>query len=92
MIPGLPKGGSPPTPVLQTHFSILNELYFPSTAKRTPSQPSQSASASTADEGQVLDRAVYTVINNWQCGIPAREQLPGTKQNKNTEYAAINVS
>lgn len=90
VIPGLPKGNAPATPVQQARFPIQN-YYSPSTAERPPSQPppmtngNQPAVANTAD-------AVYAVINHRQSGIPAREQHTATKQDRNTEYAAINVS
>ncbi|XP_044072321.1 B- and T-lymphocyte attenuator [Siniperca chuatsi] len=98
VIPDLPKRSAPSTHVLQTHFSILNDICTPNTAEKPLSQPplmtteNQPAVANTADKSQVLDRAVYAVINHRQPGIPAREQHTVTKQNKNTEYAAINVS
>ncbi|XP_070771466.1 B- and T-lymphocyte attenuator-like [Enoplosus armatus] len=94
VIPDLPKGNAHSTLGLQTHFSIPNDIYSPKTAERPLSRPplmtngNQRAVANTADESQVSDHAVYAVINHRQSGIPARE----TKQNKNAEYAAINVS
>lgn len=94
VIPGLPKGNAPSTPVLQAQFPIQNYIYSPSTSERpqphtiTPSlmaSGNQPAVANTAD-------AVYAVINHRQSGIPAREQHAATEQDKKAEYSAINVS
>ncbi|XP_040004762.1 B- and T-lymphocyte attenuator [Xiphias gladius] len=91
MIPDLPKGHAPSTPVLQAHF-MLNDIYSPSTAGTPPSAPSLITNgdqplANTADESQVSDCAVYAEISHTKCGIRARKQHAAIKQDKDPEYA-----
>nr|XP_020465076.1 B- and T-lymphocyte attenuator isoform X2 [Monopterus albus] len=91
MIPDLPK--SPPsTPVLQAHFSILNDLYSPSSVGTQPAPPclitngNQPLANSTS---QGSDSVVYTALNHKQSGKPARKQHIATKQE--SSYATISV-
>ncbi|XP_070694736.1 B- and T-lymphocyte attenuator-like [Pempheris klunzingeri] len=72
MIPDLPKGSSPSTLVLQTHFSVLNDIYSPSPAERPPARPSQAEAPNTADQSRESDCVVYTMINHPK--TPAKEQ------------------
>ncbi|XP_040912917.1 B- and T-lymphocyte attenuator [Toxotes jaculatrix] len=97
-IPDLPKGSSPSSPVLQAHF-VLNDIYSHSSsaAGTLPSPPSLITNgnqplANTADESQVSDCAVYAVINHKRPGIPATRQHAETKQDKNPQYATVNVA
>ncbi|XP_022596786.1 uncharacterized protein LOC111218658 isoform X3 [Seriola dumerili] len=96
MIPDLPKGNTPSTPVLQDHF-VLNAIYSPNTAGTPPSPPSLTNNrnqplANTGDKSHASDYAVYAVINHTQPGIPARKQHAVTKQDNNPKYTAVNVS
>ncbi|XP_056246232.1 B- and T-lymphocyte attenuator [Seriola aureovittata] len=96
MIPDLPKGNTPSTPVLQDH-SVLNAIYSPNTAGTPPSPPSLTTNrnqplANTGDKSHASDYAVYAVINHAQPGIPARKQHAVTKQDNNPKYTTINVS
>lgn len=94
MIPGLPKRSDPTTPVLQTHFTVLNDIYCPSTARIPLSPPFQIINgnqplANIANKSQVSDCSVYAVINHTQATLPGRKQQPSAK---NPEYAAVCVS
>uniref|UniRef100_A0A3Q3J3C1 Ig-like domain-containing protein n=1 Tax=Monopterus albus TaxID=43700 RepID=A0A3Q3J3C1_MONAL len=84
---------SPPsTPVLQAHFSILNDLYSPSSVGTQPAPPclitngNQPLANSTS---QGSDSVVYTALNHKQSGKPARKQHIATKQE--SSYATISV-
>ncbi|XP_028249039.1 B- and T-lymphocyte attenuator-like [Parambassis ranga] len=93
VIPDLPRRSAPPTPVLQTHFSVLNDIYSPSSAL-TPNPPptgNQAAVGSTAEKGRGSDCAVYAAINHRQSGTPARKQQRNAKQEKDPEYAVIRL-
>lgn len=99
MIPDLPKGSDPSILFSQNHVSFVNDIHFPSAAKRPAARPplmttNQPAVANTADEGQVSHGAAYAIINHQHSGIiPVREQHAATKQHKkNAENSAISVS
>lgn len=94
MIPDLPKRSDPTTPVLQTHFSVLNDIYCPSSTGTPLSPPFTITNrnqplTNIPNESQVSDCAVYAVINHRQPMLPARKQQTATK---NPEYATISVS
>ncbi|XP_038575632.1 B- and T-lymphocyte attenuator isoform X1 [Micropterus salmoides] len=72
VIPNLPKGNAPFSPVLKTHFSILDDIYYPSTARRPLPQPplmNNGNQPAVADKSQTSDHAVYAIINHQQSRV-----------------------
>ncbi|XP_041858119.1 B- and T-lymphocyte attenuator [Melanotaenia boesemani] len=95
MIPTLPKRNIPSAPVLQTHFSILNDIY---SSAETPTSPPfiipteiQHAVTKTAVQSPESDNEVYAVINHSQRGTPALNPHATSKMDKNPAYAVINL-
>lgn len=82
MIPTLPKRSNPSAPVLETHLSVLNDIYSSSTAEM-PTLPPFIIPAES-------QQAVYAVISHSQ-RTPAVNLHANSNKDKNSAYAVINL-
>ncbi|XP_037542108.1 B- and T-lymphocyte attenuator [Nematolebias whitei] len=98
MIPNIPQTSTPTSPVLQTHLSVLKEIYGSSLAETTtsslssPPTENQPPIANTTAKGQASNSPVYAVINHQQRGTSsARKQPAMDKKEDDLKYAVVNL-
>ncbi|XP_024860403.2 B- and T-lymphocyte attenuator isoform X1 [Kryptolebias marmoratus] len=98
-IPNTPKTSARTSPALQTHLSVLNDIYCSNSAETTtttssvPSLPAdnQPPVATTAAEGQAANSSVYAVINHQQSRTSSRKQSAIYEKVDDLQYAAVNL-